>query len=74
MLGPAAFLRDLGRFQTGRGLHPDHGLDQLVERVTFAPVDGAETVSMMCDGDVAIVPAPLEVTVGPLVDMIVGSR
>ena len=37
-------------------------------------LDGAEAVSMMCDGDVALVPAPLEVTVGPLVDMIVGSQ
>jgi len=67
-------VRVLGRFQRSRGLHLDHGLDQLVERVSFVSVDGAETVSMMCDGDVLIVPAPLEVTVGPLVDMIVGSR
>ncbi len=71
--GPVAFLRDLFRFQTGRGLCDHHGVDRMVGTLTVRPVDGSDTVGMMFDGDVAVVPAPLEVSVGPVVEIVVGA-
>lgn len=74
-VSPAGFLWDLYRMRTGpKGLSPDHGLTRMARRMVLRPTDGAEDIQVMFDGDVLRLPAPLTVSVGPTVDVIVGAE
>ena len=69
-----AFLRDLFRFRTGRGLLPHHGFSRLAKEVVLRPAEGAEDLGVMMDGDAMRAPAPFTLSLGPTVDVIVGAR
>ncbi|MDP6943672.1 MAG: diacylglycerol kinase family protein [Myxococcota bacterium] len=69
-----AFLRDLFRFRTGRGLLPHHGFSRLAKEVVLRPAEGTEDLGVMMDGDAMRAPAPFTLSLGPTVDVIVGAR
>lgn len=73
-VNPARFLIDLFRMRTGRSLNPDHGLVSMARSMTLRPSDGRETLLVMFDGDVMHLPAPLTVSVGPVVDVVIGAE
>ena len=73
-VSPAAFVLDLFRMRTGRTMAPDHGMLRMAQQLVLTPVDGSETLQVMFDGDVMTVPAPFTVSVGPIVDVVLGTR
>jgi diacylglycerol kinase (ATP) len=73
-VSPASFLLDLFRMRTGRSMAPDHGIVTPARTLTLTPVDGAERLLVMFDGDVMHLPAPLTVSVGPIVDVVMGAE
>lgn len=72
-VGAGGFLRDLVRMRTGRGLAPGHGFSRLAERVILRPADGGDTLGVMFDGDVSRAAAPFELSLGPVIDVVVGT-
>jgi diacylglycerol kinase (ATP) len=73
-VSPAAFLLDLSRMRTGRSMSPDHGLVTSAQTLTLTPTDGSERLLVMFDGDVMHLPAPLTISVGPIVNVIMGAE
>jgi len=73
-VSPAAFLLDLFRMRTGRSMSPDHGLVTSAKSLTLTPDNGEERLLVMFDGDVMELDAPLTVSVGPIVDVVMGAE
>lgn len=73
-VSPASFLLDLFRMRTGRSMSPDHGLVTSARTLTLTPMNDDPHLLVMFDGDVMQLPAPLTVSVGPIVDVILGAE